>query len=169
MEPTFQLLRRSRLTREGTKPMWRRGTMMVWKGTVARTVTGMEEESRGEGRGAAEEESRGESREREERRVESAGNAARCDEAGQVSPSKSGSCGAETPDSRASKQVGVPVRGNFPRGLPPRGNDREPSGIPCCQCRPNASRPIGSHCHRCLPNECIHSTMQKPSSRSSVS
>ena len=70
---------------------------------MAGTVTGMEEESRGEGGGAAAEESRGELREREERRVESAGNAARCDEAGQVSPSKSGSCGAETSDSRASK------------------------------------------------------------------
>ena len=56
--------------------------MIVQKGTVAGTVTGMEEECRGEGRGAAAEESRGESREREERGVESAGNATRCDEAG---------------------------------------------------------------------------------------
>ena len=60
LEPTFQLLWRSCLTREGTKPMWRRGTTMVWKGTMAGMVTGMEEESRGEGRGVAAEESRGE-------------------------------------------------------------------------------------------------------------
>ena len=40
---------------------------MVWKGTMAGMVTGMEEESRGEGIGAAVEECRGELREKEER------------------------------------------------------------------------------------------------------
>jgi hypothetical protein len=81
------------------------GTTTVRKGTVVGTVWRWQEESRGEGGGAAtEEESRRVAINQEERRVELAGNAARCDEAGQVSPSKPGSCGTETPASHACRR-----------------------------------------------------------------
>ena len=70
-------------------------------------------------------ESRGEAEGRERERE---GNDAPCLEARQVSPSKPGSRGAETPVRRASKWTQAATRGKLPRGFPAPGKRRNPAG-----------------------------------------
>ena len=91
-------------------------------------------ESRGEAGGAkATTESRVEAEGHERERD---GNDAPCLEARQVSPSKPGSHGAETPVWRASKWTQAATRGKLPRGFPAPGKRRDPRGESCFQSRP---------------------------------
>jgi len=92
-------------------------------------------ESRGEAGGAkATTESRVEAEGHERERD---GNDAPCLEARQVSPSKPGSRGAETPVRRASKWTRAATRGKLPRGFSAPGKRRDPRGESCFQSRPN--------------------------------
>ena len=74
--------------------------------------------------------------EAEGRERERDGNDAPCLEARQVSPSKPGSRGAETPVRRASKWTQAATRGKLPRGFPAPGKRRDPRGESCFQSRP---------------------------------
>jgi len=68
-------------------------------------------------------------------RVET-GNAARCVEVGLVSTWKIDETGSVILAKQASKDVHGVARGNFTRGLPPRGKGREPDGETSFQTRP---------------------------------